>query len=400
MAVMRWIVTIGGCLLVLGALGTYKYREIQAGIAAGEAYPEQSETVEEARVAVTDFTPTITVMGEIVAPQRLDLRNEIEGEITAVNFRSGESVRAGQLLIQLDTSVEEASLAVARARAELAQRSYDRNLELFESKLSSEDLLDRAKADLSAAQAEVQVLERTIDKKTLVAPFAGRAGLHTFEVGQYLESNTLITSLIGDTTDMWIDFQVPQFYAQLGTGTAVAVAGIGNDSADANAQATIIAENTVVNADSRSRGYRASIVDEQKRYTPQTMVKLEVPIANSEQLLRIPATAVQQDPLGQYVFMLNEDPAGKGLRAARQQVQVRSIGTDYALLEQNGALKEGDRIAAAGAFKLYEGILVFTRERNPPDITEQGRTSQQQTLGTSQSGGTTTPASGSAEGGR
>jgi membrane fusion protein (multidrug efflux system) len=284
-------------------------------------------------------------------------------------------VREGQLLVQLDTSVEEASLEVARARADLAQRTYDRNLQLFESKLSTEDLLDRAKADLSAAQAEVQVLERTIAKKTLKAPFDGRAGLHTFEVGQYLESNTLIASLIGDTADMWIDFQVPQFYAQLGTGAKISVGGIGSDSAKPAARASIIAENTVINADSRSRGYRASILDEQKRFTPQTMVKLQVPVAAAEQLLQIPATAVQQDPLGQYVFVLSDDPAGKGLRAVRKQVDVRLIDTDYALIEQNGALQEGDRIAAAGAFKLYEGILVFTRERAAIDAAEdQGRT--------------------------
>ena len=373
MSFIRWGVTIGGCLLVFGALATYKVREIQAGIAAGEAYPEQSETVEEARVGTAEFTPNITVMGEIVAPQRLDLRNEIGGEITVVNFQSGAPVSAGQLLIQLDTSVEEASLEVAHARADLAQRTYDRNLELFESKLSTEDLLDRARADLSAAQAEVEVLERTIAKKTLRSPFAGRAGLHNFEVGQYLESNTLITSLIGDTAQMWIDFQVPQFYSRLGIGAALKVTGIVNDNNETATQATVIAENTVVNADSRSRAYRASIPDEHKRFTPQTMVKLEVPVAAPERLLQIPATAVQQDPLGQYVFVLNDDPAGKGLRATRKQVEVRLIDTDYALVEQNGALQEGDRIAAAGAFKLYEGILVFTRERLIDVTEEQGR---------------------------
>ncbi|MES2625101.1 MAG: efflux RND transporter periplasmic adaptor subunit [Pseudomonadota bacterium] len=404
MAMMRWTVTIGGCLLVLGALGTFKFREIQAGIAAGQAYPEQSETVEEARVSTAEFTPNISVMGEIVAPQRLDLRNEIEGEITKVNFRSGEPVRAGQLLIQLDTSVEQASLEVARARAELAQRTYDRNLQLFESRLSTQDLLDRAKADLSAAQAEVHVLERTIEKKTLTSPFAGRAGLHNFEVGQYLESNTLVANLVGDTGDMWIDFQVPQFYPQLGAGSDVLVKGIGSESSEAAAHATIIAENTVVNTDSRSRGYRATIADDQQRYTPQTMVKLEVPVAGVERLLKIPATAVQQDPLGQYVFMLNDDPAGKGLRAKRQQVEVRTIDTDFALLEQSSGLKEGDRIAAAGAFKLYEGILVFTRERNAVDTAEQGSAAQSQTVDPAQQAGsasqTDTSASGAAGEGR
>lgn len=364
MNVIRWSLVIAGCLLVLGVLATYKLLDIRASIAAAQAYPEQSETVEEAVVTVAEFTPTIIVIGEVVAPRRLDLRNEIPGEITAVNFRSGERVREGQLLIQLDTAIEEASLQVARARADLAQRVYDRNLELYESRVSNEDQLDRARADLSTTLAEIDVLERTIARKTLRSPFAGRAGLHTFEVGQFLPSNTLIANLVGDTANMWVDFQVPQFYPQLPIGAEVGIAPIGNGSTTAGITASIIAENTVLNAGSRSRSYRASIPDEARYYTPQSMVKLDVPIGSPQRLLQVPALAIQQDPLGQYVFVLREETDGRGLRAIRQQVQVRIVNTDYALLEDGSALAPGDRIATAGAFKLYEGILVFTRERN------------------------------------
>jgi membrane fusion protein (multidrug efflux system) len=88
-----------------------------------------------------------------------------------------------------------------------------------------------------------------------------------------------------------------------------------------------------------------------------------VPIGAPAQLPQVPVLSVQNDPLGQYVFVLRSDGSGV-LRAVRQQVQVRLIETDRALLEVGTGLEAGTRIAAAGAFKLYEGILVFTRERN------------------------------------
>ncbi len=363
MSFMKWALTVGGCLAVFGVLATYKVMEIQSSIAAAEAYPEQSETVETAIVMPAEYTQTIAVIGEIVAPQRLDLTNEIGGEITAVNFRSGDLVRKGQLLVQLDIAVEKANLEAAKARAEVTRLVHDRISKLLETRVATQDQLDKAKADLTAAQAEISVLERTIEKKTLRSPFDGRAGLHNFEVGQYLPDNTLIASLIGDTADMWVDFQMPQFYPQLPVGATVAVTTIGNDTVGVagNTTATVIAENTVLNANNRSRGYRASIVNDAQRYVPSTVVQLQVPIAEPEALLQVPALAVQNDPLGQYVFVLRQD--GNAFRASRQQVQVKLIENERALIASGGGLAQGTQVAAAGAFKLYEGILVHVGER-------------------------------------
>jgi RND family efflux transporter MFP subunit len=364
MNLKKWIVAVLGCLLVFGALAAWKYLDISAAIAKGKAYPEQSETVEAVLVSTADFTPTISVMGEIVAPQRLDLHNEFAGTITAVNFHSGDRVHAGQLLVQLDVAVEKANLEAARAKAEVARLTYDRILKLIETKVATQNELDKAKADLTSALSDITVLERTIDKKTLRSPFNGRAGLHNFEVGQFLAANTLVASLIGDTSNMWVDFQMPQFYPQLPPGTELRLVAIGNNSAATHVKASVIAENTVLNANNRSRSYRASIPNDSQRYIPYTVVQLAVPIAAPESLLQVPAIAIQNDPLGQYVFTLRKDAAGKGYRAARQQVQVKLMDTDRALIDSGSALKKGDLIAGAGAFKLYQGILVFTRDRN------------------------------------
>ena len=363
MSFVKWSITIVLCALVFGGLAAYKVMDIRASIAAAEAYPEQSETVEVASVATAIYEPTINVLGEIVAVQRLDLRNEIEGEITAVNFESGAWVEPEQVLVQLDIANEQANLLAARARAELARVLYERSLKLADTGVAAQEQLDRAKADLGTAQAEITVLERTIDKKTLRSPFRARAGLHNFEVGQILPADTLITSLVGDTDNLWVDFQLPQFYSPLAIGSQVGMTQIGADEAQPAVTATLIAENTVLNPDNRSRAYRAVIANDTRKYVPQTMVKIAAPIGEARQLLQVPVMAIQNDPLGQYVFVLQEDPSGKGFRARRQQVRVSTIGSTFALLEPDTGLQEGDRIAAAGAFKLYEGILVFAGQR-------------------------------------
>lgn len=360
---MKWVITVSVCLVILAGLAAFKALDIRQSIAEAGAYPEQSETVEEAFIATTQFAPTTAVIGEIVAPRRLDMRNELAGEISAVNFASGDYVEAGQLLIQLDTSVEEASLEAARARAVLARQVFDRTQNLFETDISTRDDLDRARAELAATEAEIKVLGRTIDKKTLTAPFAGRTGLHTFEVGQYLMSNTLITSLVGDTGYMWVDFQVPQFYPSLSLQSQVSLDTISNARAATSASATIVAENTVLNENNRSHSYRASLPTTAGQFTANTMVEVSVPIAPPETMLQVPAVSIQNDPLGQFIFVLQEDEAGLGYRAHRQQVRVSMIENDVALLEPSPALREGMRIAGAGAFKLYEGILVHTSGR-------------------------------------
>lgn len=365
MSFVKWSFTVFVCLAVFGGLSWYKYAEISEGMAMAAAYPEQSATVELAEVTTVDYQPELIVIGEVVAPRRLDLRNEIAGEIVAVNFSSGTAVAEGQILIQLDTTVESANLRAAQARADLARAVFDRNKELFDSGVSNADQVDRAQADLTTSLAAIDVLERTIEQMTLRAPFDGRAGLHTFEVGQYLPENTLITNLIGDTDFMWVDFSLPQFYRPLPVGTELAVATIDNDRNANQIVASVAAENTILNASSRSRSYRARIPGSDARYSANTMVNVRVPTGSAERLLRVPAVSIQNDPLGQFVFLLDEDAGNRGFRARAVRVNVEVVADDYALIERAAALEAGDRIAAAGAFKLLEGMLVFAGERAP-----------------------------------
>jgi membrane fusion protein (multidrug efflux system) len=376
MEVKKWTLTIAGCVIALALLGTIKFAQIKEAINTAEAYPEQSESVEIFFVEETTYVPSISVLGEMMAPKRLDLRNEVAGEVTILNFESGSSIQEGQVLLQLDTSVEEANLVSAEARAELAQQVFDRAKNLYKSNVSSRDQLDRAQAELSSAIADISALKRTIEKKTLKAPFNGKAGLYNLEVGQYIPSNTFITTLLGDTNNIWVDFQVPQFYERLEAGTKIRISTIVSETdMTANNQlqsfpnkalnipAIVIAENTIINPSNRSRSYRASLDNSQNLYLAHTMVKVELATSPERSVLKVPDVAIQNDAKGQYVYLLVPDDTDKAFRAIRQSIKLLVIKDGYALVETTTGLEKGQRIASAGAFKLYPGILVHAGNR-------------------------------------
>ena len=366
MNIRRWGLTVVACVVVFATLAAFKVMEIRAAIAFGESFPEHSETVEMTLVETTEFTPFIKVTGEVVAARRLDLRNELAGEIVAVNFTSGGHVAAGQVLLQLDVTIEEANLTAAKARAGLAQSTFERARGLYQSNAVSREQLDKAQSDLATAAAEVAVLQRTIAKKTLRSPFAATAGLHQFQVGQFLAENTLVTTLIGDSDMVWVDFKVPQFYRPLANGTEIIIESIGQSNNQVTRSGQVIAENTFVQIANRSRVYRAAMKIDNQVFATNTMVSVQVPTGDPSRMLKVPAVAIQYDALGSYVFVLQPDAKGNGYRAQRRQVNVKTTIGESSLLQEpvsEPGLKAGDQIAAAGAFKLHEGMLVYIGQR-------------------------------------
>ena len=361
----RWALSFVFCILVFASLAAFKVFEIKAAIAFGQSFPEHSETVEVSTITKVKYAPSIKVIGEVLAPQYLDVRNELLGKIVSVNFESGEHVEKNQVLIQLDISIEKANLEAANARSELAQSIYERARNLKNSKAISQEQLDRAKADLATSRAEIEVLKNTIEKKTILAPFSGRTGIHQLEVGQYILDNTSIITLVGDKNYQWIDFKVPQFYPALSNGDKVEVKAISQQKPKEVFSAFVIAEDTAINNKSRSRLYRAKLEGGLHVFTHRSSVDVQVPVKEVTSFFSVPITSVQNDNLGQFIFLLNKvsetDNETDGFRAKRQRVSVDEHYGQSALISRG--LTVGDRVAAAGSFKLREGMLVYANER-------------------------------------
>lgn len=348
-----WLLLVAICLAATAGLGWYKYRQIQAAMAQGAAFPETVEAVEAFSVAEDRYRPTTRVPADVVAVRSVDVRTELEGRIVEVGFAPGSEVRAGQLLLRLDTSEERARLAAARAEQEIARLALQRAEKLLVSGAGTSENRDTALARYDAAAATANQLQAVIDKRTLRAPFAGRTGLHRFEPGQYLDAGERVTRLVGGGGDVWLDFPLPQQTAALPLGTTVSFSAGGEART-----AEIIARDATVDAASRNVRFRALARGVADALVPGMVVAVDVPTGAADRVAIVPSVAVRRDVFGTSVYVL--EPAEEGA-IARERARRRSVEVGP---ERDGmtvvldGLEPGERIAATGAFKLREGVLV------------------------------------------
>lgn len=356
MRMRRWLIMLGVCVLVVAGLATAKVLQIRAAIAFAQSFPEPSAHVEAVVAAPTDVGRSVTALGEVIPPQSIELRNELEGRVSAVPMVAGGQVAAGDLLLQLDISEETAQLQAAQARLKLARLDLQRVDKLFASKSVSAERVDQSRADVDIAEANVRALQSTIARKTLRAPFAAIVGLHELEVGQFLQANSLLTRLLGLTPTLWVDFNMPVTQALPAVGSAVSVQPLSATAAPL--PATIIARESLASASSRNVRFRAELPST-ALLPPHALVRVSVPLAR-QSLIVLPVTAVMRDSLGDYVFVLDADTAASGYRARRQPVVIAAQDELTATLASG--LQGGERVATNGAFKLRDHLLTYIAE--------------------------------------
>lgn len=367
MKLLSWVGAILACLLVAAALGLYKYNEIQAAIEKGKAFPEPAEAVEVYVVKSVERRPSLSVTGEVVATQSAILQNELAGRIVRVGFAPGARVSAGQVLLQLDVSQEQAQLAEARADQQIARLDLDRAQRLVKRGAGSVEARDQARAQFDAAQARVAALAALIEKKTLRAPFDAISSLHQLEAGQFLDSGTEITRLVGVSEHIWIDFSIPQDNVSIQVGGEVEVlVGAGQTVLPAE----VIARDAAVNVRSRNLRVRARLPEDAADLLPGMLVRVKVPLGELSTAMAVPPMSVRRDATGASVYLLEavvENGQSK-VRARKRPVQlaaVREADLQQDLVMVLSGIEVGDEIAGIGAFKLRDGALVLPTPPNP-----------------------------------
>jgi membrane fusion protein, multidrug efflux system len=354
-SVWSWLLLILLMSGIAGGLGFYKYKEIVAGMAAGAARPEPSEAVAIVRVTRMEWAPTTRAIGTVVAQQQLELRNEIAGLIAKRGFSSGDTVEKGQLLIQLDDRQETASLAAAEAEARLARANLDRREALRASPAFSIQEFDKSREEFAATTARAESLKVVIERKRILAPFKARVGITDLQPGAYLEAGTLIVRLQGVDDDVFIDFALPQESAALlHPGDQVSITSPA--FADGPRPITIIAEDDSVDPANRAVRFRGLGKGLGSKLRPGTFVDVIANTAIPQQRLVVPVTSVRRSPAGQHVFVVGTTD-GKS-RAQERKIETGAIIGGHVVVEKG--LEEGEMVAAAGSFKLRDGLLITT----------------------------------------
>ncbi|MBM4126390.1 MAG: efflux RND transporter periplasmic adaptor subunit [Nitrospira sp.] len=360
------------CVLVLGfGLATWKYDALEGEQTASATQPEPMESVTVAVARAVDHRQTTTSIGTVLALRSVTLKNELAGTVRDVRLVPGQIVETGTLLVALDVSVEAAELTAQEAQAALARTVLERRRDLREELATTQEEVDRARADWDVIQAQMARTKAVIAKKTIRAPFKSRVGIADVHPGQYLEEGTLLTTLQGVSDAVHIDFSVPQQVAAgLRVGESVDVYATGNPSA---VMAKIVALDARVDPTTRNAMVRARIEGTRHAPAPGSSVRVRIPVGSMQTVVAIPVSALRKGPGGDQVFVVAHDKDGRA-RVHARQVESGAMFADEIVIQSG--LTAGERIAALGSFKLRDGILVAiteTAEHTPTDHPAAGR---------------------------
>jgi membrane fusion protein (multidrug efflux system) len=347
----RWIGSaslVGIIALTAVGLTAWKTTAIRAADAAAATQPEPVETVTTAVAVERPYHETTTSIGTVLALRSITLRNEVAGLVREVSLAPGSVVEAGDVLVALDVSVEEAELAALEAHASLAETTLGRLERLMQDGAASEEEVDQALAERDVARAQIERLEAVIARKTIRAPFRARVGIADVHPGQYLNEGTLLTTLQGVEGAVHVDFAVAQQIAMgLREGQRVEVISGGE-----TIPAQIVAVDARVDPTTRNAIVRARM---RSGASPGASVRVVVPVGAEAEAVLIPATALRKGPAGDHVFVIAPDAEGR-TRAHMRTVQGGPMVGDQVVITHG--LEAGELVASQGSFKLYESAAV------------------------------------------
>jgi membrane fusion protein (multidrug efflux system) len=362
----RLILTLLAIVAIIGGLGFVKYRQVEAAIAQGAAFQMPATAVTTVVAQPQTWPSTLSVIGTAAAIQGVTVSADLPGTIDKIHFESGQSVRVGDILLELDTRQEKAQLANMEAQRDLARINYNRSQELVKAGVISKSEYDNATAQQKATEAQVGDIQAAIARKTIRAPFTGLLGIRQVSLGQYLAAGQAVVSL-QSVDPIYVNFGVPQQNAaKMTRGRVVIVTH--NDLPGKSFNGKITALDSIVNDQTRNIQVQATLGNKGSLLRPGMFVQVELPIGQPRKVVPLPASAINYAPYGDSVFVVAEmkDAKGKTYRGVRQQV-VKVEGSRGDQVAITSGIKPGDEVVSSGVFRLRNGAPVQVNNTVKPD---------------------------------
>ncbi|HEY2559542.1 MAG TPA: efflux RND transporter periplasmic adaptor subunit [Caldimonas sp.] len=388
---------IAGVILLAVVLGLGFFLHIKKLIAASPRPGPQ--TVTATKVESLEWQPQLAAVGTVVAVRGVDVTTEIAGLVRSIEFKSGEEVKAGTVLAQLNADSDIAQLNSLMAARDLAATVLKRDQAQFEVQAISQAQLDNDAADLKTRNALVAQQQATIAKKTIRAPFSGKLGITTVNPGQYLNPGDKIVTL--QTIDpIYVDFYLPQ--KRIGGLSIGQIVGIATDGfPDVGFPGRVTAINPKVDPATRNILVEATLANPKRQLLPGMFANVSVDVGDKRRYLTLPQTAITYNPYGSTVFVVRQksevDAAARaasraGSAAAAAPAAAAASGADQLVVQQVfvttgetrgdqvaivSGLKEGEQVVTSGQVKLKNGTPIAidnsVQPANNPNPTPQER---------------------------
>ncbi len=299
---------------------------------------------------------TIALVGTLEANERVDIKSELAGRIEEIAFEEGQRVTQGQVLIRIDRTELDASLAQAEADLQLAASTHARYAALAESRAVSQQEVDQASASLAAKQAALELVKAQLEDATITAPFDGVAGERLVSLGQYVAIGAPLTTVI-DADPMKAAFDVPEHhFAQLQAGQAIQLTVAAYP--DAQFQGEVYFVDPQVRADTRTVLVKALVPNADGRLRPGMFASLRLVTQVRARALVIPESAILLQGQTTSLFVVKE---GGVVEPRVVTAGVRLAG----MVEITSGLQAGEMVIVEGVQKVFPGATVSVRPEAP-----------------------------------
>jgi membrane fusion protein (multidrug efflux system) len=369
----RMLIMIGGIVVLVLILAGGFALHIKKLIAS--APKPFAQTVTATKVTAQEWQPSLAAVGSVAPVRGVDVTTEIAGLVREIHFKSGQDVKKGEILVELNADSDKAQLASLQAAAELAATVLKRDKAQFDAQAIAQAQVDSDAADLKSKRALAAQQQANIDKKTIRAPFSGKLGITTVNPGQYLNPGDKIVTL--QTIDpIYVDFNLPQ--KQVG---ALQLGQVVNVTSDGFAGVTfpgrITAISPKVDTATRNVVVEATLANPKRQLLPGMFANANVEVGEKKRYLTLPQTAITYNPYGSTVFVvMTADEAAAAAKARGsasaaapaqaasgsglvvQQAFVTTGGTRGDQVAILSGLKEGQQVVTSGQVKLKNGSSI------------------------------------------
>jgi membrane fusion protein (multidrug efflux system) len=304
-------------------------------------------TVIAQRLQPQSFTDRYTALGTAQANESIEVTVRSSSVVTGINFREGQPVKAGQVLVELDTRQEAASLSLAEAQLKQAESAYRRSQALAATKVVSAADLDQLEANLAVARAQVRGARARLDTLSVKAPFAGVVGLRKISLGDLVSPDSVITTL-DDVSTIKLGFSIPETFMDT-VRTGMPISALTTVYPDQQFAGKVTSIDTRVDPVTRSVAVIAALPNTGGALKPGMFMTVSLEKQREAVLLIAEESLVPREGR-QYVFVIEDG------KAAEREVVLGGRTPGFA--EIRNGLEAGALVVTEGTQRLHEGTPV------------------------------------------
>ncbi|MDD7911548.1 efflux RND transporter periplasmic adaptor subunit [Pseudovibrio exalbescens] len=349
----RWIA--GMLVIALLAFGTvigFNYYVAEKTKEALANAPEPTFPVSVQKLEPKVWPQTIQVVGFVEANQGVYVSSEVSGTVTDINFENGDTVKAGDVLVSLDSSVQRAELKVQEVQLPSVEANYNRQLTLFRDQTVSEKAMQDAQSNFEALKARIGTLQTEIAQREIKAPFSGKLGIRSIDLGQYVHAGDNFVRL-EDLSVMRVRFSIEQAdLSKISLGQEVNLTVVSYPGRVYVGKINAI--EPIVSGSTGLVTVQATVPNDDRSLRGGMFASVQVREKDLDKQFVVPQTAIVFALYGDSVFVqeTNEDKP----RARQVTIKVLQRNGSDALV--TGDLKFGDAVVTSGAQNLSNNAAI------------------------------------------